>query len=141
VVSRLLEHGFSLPASQSAIHRFHHTYKTFQCLHVASAALLLPCAPLKLHSNTPPFFFCRAGLVHRLDRDTSGCLLIAKTHLALASLSKQFAERSVTKRYLAVVHPHPLLPTVIICNILSGARLPGSRCSPPAHSIFSTPRK
>jgi hypothetical protein len=61
VVSRLLEHGFSLPASQSAIHRFHHTYKTFQCLHVASAALLLPCAPLKLHSNTQPFFFAEQG--------------------------------------------------------------------------------
>jgi RluA family pseudouridine synthase len=45
--------------------------------------------------------------VHRLDRDTSGCLLIAKTHLALASLGKQFADRSVTKRYLAVVHGCP----------------------------------
>jgi 23S rRNA pseudouridine1911/1915/1917 synthase len=52
-------------------------------------------------------FFCRAGLVHRLDRDTSGCLLIAKTHLALAALGKQFADRSVTKRYLAVVHGCP----------------------------------
>jgi 23S rRNA pseudouridine1911/1915/1917 synthase len=45
--------------------------------------------------------------VHRLDRDTSGCLLIAKTHLALAALSKQFADRSVTKRYLAVVQGNP----------------------------------
>jgi 23S rRNA pseudouridine1911/1915/1917 synthase len=49
----------------------------------------------------------RAGLVHRLDRDTSGCLLIAKTHMALAALSKQFADRIVTKRYLAVVHGDP----------------------------------
>ncbi len=45
--------------------------------------------------------------MHRLDRDTSGCLLIAKTHLALAALSKQFADRSVTKRYLAVVQGNP----------------------------------
>jgi 23S rRNA pseudouridine1911/1915/1917 synthase len=45
--------------------------------------------------------------VHRLDRDTSGCLLIAKTHLALAALGKQFADRIVTKRYLAVVHGCP----------------------------------
>ncbi len=45
--------------------------------------------------------------MHRLDRDTSGCLLIAKTHLALAALSKQFANRSVTKRYLAVVQGNP----------------------------------
>jgi 23S rRNA pseudouridine1911/1915/1917 synthase len=55
----------------------------------------------------PSNHFFRAGLVHRLDRDTSGCLLIAKTHLALASLSKQFADRTVTKRYLAVVHGCP----------------------------------
>ncbi len=45
--------------------------------------------------------------MHRLDRDTSGCLLIAKTHLAFAALSKQFADRSVTKRYLAVVQGNP----------------------------------
>ena len=54
-----------------------------------------------------PILALRAGLVHRLDRDTSGCLLIAKTHLALAALSKQFADRSITKRYLAVVHSCP----------------------------------
>jgi 23S rRNA pseudouridine1911/1915/1917 synthase len=45
----------------------------------------------------------RPGIVHRLDKDTSGCLVVAKndeTHLALA---KQFAERSVEKFYDAIV--------------------------------------
>ena len=96
VVSRLLEHGFLLPASQFAIHRFIHNF----CHHSSRAFCDLPFVIL-------PIFALRAGLVHRLDRDTSGCLLIAKTHLALAALSKQFADRSVTKRYLAVVHGCP----------------------------------
>lgn len=74
------------------------------CCFSSPLAALCPTQTTLKHST---LFFCRAGLVHRLDRDTSGCLLIAKTHLALASLSKQFAERSVTKRYLAVVHGCP----------------------------------
>lgn len=45
----------------------------------------------------------RAGLVHRLDRDTSGLLMVAKTAEALAALQRQLRERSVEKRYLAVV--------------------------------------
>ncbi len=42
-------------------------------------------------------------LVHRLDRQTSGCLLLARQGKVLRSLSQQFRERSVEKRYLAVV--------------------------------------
>lgn len=42
-------------------------------------------------------------LVHRLDRDTSGCLLIAKKRSALRSLHEQFRKDSVTKTYLALV--------------------------------------
>lgn len=45
----------------------------------------------------------RPGIVHRLDKDTTGCLVIAKTDLAHRSLSEQFAERSVEKIYLALV--------------------------------------
>ncbi len=44
-----------------------------------------------------------AVLVHRLDKDTTGCLLIAKSLAAHVALQKQFEERSVDKRYLAVV--------------------------------------
>jgi 23S rRNA pseudouridine1911/1915/1917 synthase len=45
----------------------------------------------------------RPGIVHRLDRDTSGVLLVARTAAALEALARQFRERSVQKRYLAVV--------------------------------------
>jgi 23S rRNA pseudouridine1911/1915/1917 synthase len=46
----------------------------------------------------------RAGIVHRLDKETSGLLLIAKTEKAFKNLQKQFKERKVEKRYLALVH-------------------------------------
>lgn len=45
----------------------------------------------------------RPGIVHRLDRETSGLLVIAKTEAARASLLDQFASRTVEKRYEAVV--------------------------------------
>lgn len=45
----------------------------------------------------------RAGIVHRLDRDTSGIMVIAKTQLALTGLSRQFAEHSQLRRYVALV--------------------------------------
>ena len=46
----------------------------------------------------------RGGIVHRLDKDTSGILLVAKTIEALENLQKQFQERVVKKEYLALVH-------------------------------------
>jgi 23S rRNA pseudouridine1911/1915/1917 synthase len=46
----------------------------------------------------------RPGIVHRLDRDTSGVLVVAKTESAHQSLSRQFQARVVKKRYLALVH-------------------------------------
>ena len=45
----------------------------------------------------------RPGIVHRLDRDTSGVLLVARTAAALEALARQFRERSIHKRYLAIV--------------------------------------
>ncbi len=45
----------------------------------------------------------RAGIVHRLDRDTSGVLLVARTTAALEALARQFRERTVEKQYIAVV--------------------------------------
>ncbi|MEK9671974.1 MAG: RluA family pseudouridine synthase [Rhodospirillaceae bacterium] len=52
----------------------------------------------------------RPGIVHRLDKDTSGLLVAAKTDAAHQSLSKQFAEHSIERAYLAVVWgvPKPL---------------------------------
>ncbi len=46
----------------------------------------------------------RPGIVHRLDRDTSGLLVVAKTETALENLSDQFRDRSVFKSYVALVH-------------------------------------
>jgi len=45
----------------------------------------------------------RPGIVHRLDKDTSGCLVVAKNDAAHTHLSRQFAGRTVTKIYLALV--------------------------------------
>ncbi len=45
----------------------------------------------------------RAGIVHRLDRETSGALIIAKTAEAHAALKAQFQDRTVDKKYLAFV--------------------------------------
>jgi len=49
----------------------------------------------------------RAGIVHRLDRDTSGLLVVAKTLEAQTSLVRQLAKRSMKRVYLAVVHGVP----------------------------------
>jgi 23S rRNA pseudouridine1911/1915/1917 synthase len=45
----------------------------------------------------------RPGIVHRLDKETSGCVVVAKNDIAHRELSKQFAARTVEKIYLAVV--------------------------------------
>jgi 23S rRNA pseudouridine1911/1915/1917 synthase len=46
----------------------------------------------------------RGGIVHRLDKETSGLLIIAKTLESFNSLQKQFKEREVEKTYIALVH-------------------------------------
>ena len=46
----------------------------------------------------------RSGIVHRLDKDTSGCLIIAKDEEAFLALQKQFKERTVEKEYVALVN-------------------------------------
>lgn len=45
----------------------------------------------------------RPGIVHRLDKDTSGLIAVAKTATALASLQQQFQERTIRKTYLTLV--------------------------------------
>jgi len=45
----------------------------------------------------------RPGLVHRIDKDTSGLLVVAKTDFAMAHLSKQFFDRTTNRKYLALV--------------------------------------
>ena len=48
----------------------------------------------------------RPGIVHRIDKDTSGLLMVAKNDLAHESLVQQLVDKSVTRRYIALVHGH-----------------------------------
>ncbi|MBK7897211.1 MAG: RluA family pseudouridine synthase [Anaerolineaceae bacterium] len=57
------------------------------------------------HSHTPPY--PEATLINRLDRDTSGIVLLARDADTLRAVQGQFAERTVQKTYLAVVHGLP----------------------------------
>ncbi|MDD5469765.1 MAG: RluA family pseudouridine synthase [Candidatus Peribacteraceae bacterium] len=59
-------------------------------------------------------FSADAVLVHRLDRETTGCLLIAKTAEAHRALQKQFEERTTRKTYLALVAGVPQPPEAVI---------------------------
>jgi 23S rRNA pseudouridine1911/1915/1917 synthase len=52
----------------------------------------------------------RPGVVHRLDKDTSGLILMAKNDLAYRSLQQEFKGRTVSKTYLAIVDDHPPTP-------------------------------
>ncbi len=54
----------------------------------------------------------RPGIVHRIDKDTSGLLVVAKSDIAHRSLAEQFAEHAIERRYLALVHgvPDPAEP-------------------------------
>jgi 23S rRNA pseudouridine1911/1915/1917 synthase len=49
----------------------------------------------------------RPGIVHRLDKDTSGLLVVARSPRALASLREQVASRAAARTYLALVRGHP----------------------------------
>ena len=53
---------------------------------------------------------CRPGIVHRLDKDTSGLLVVAKTDAAHAGLARQFLDRSIDRAYLALVWGVPSPP-------------------------------
>lgn len=55
-------------------------------------------------SEESMIFRARSGVAHRLDKDTSGALLLAKHPQALINLMAQFKERKVDKGYLALVH-------------------------------------
>jgi 23S rRNA pseudouridine1911/1915/1917 synthase len=61
---------------------------------------------LAFHLKDSPLFKTgeiRPGLVHRIDKDTSGILVIAKTELALNKLAKQFFDHSIKRTYQAIV--------------------------------------
>ena len=52
----------------------------------------------------------RPGIVHRLDKETSGLIVVAKTDEAQATLMRQFGERTIEKEYLALVRGEPPAP-------------------------------
>jgi 23S rRNA pseudouridine1911/1915/1917 synthase len=67
----------------------------------------------------------RPGIVHRLDRDTSGLIIVAKNDQALRHLQRQFKQRSVRKKYLALVEGIPQQRRALIDAPIG--RNPGNR--------------
>ena len=53
----------------------------------------------------------RPGIVHRIDKDTSGLLVVAKSDQAHEGLAKQFKDHSIDRRYLAIVNGRPATPS------------------------------
>ncbi|MHB8151663.1 MAG: RluA family pseudouridine synthase [Vulcanimicrobiaceae bacterium] len=62
---------------------------------------------LLAHAGSLPGEPLRAGLVHRLDRDTSGLLVVAKTAQSLATLRAAMLARTIRRQYLGLVHGIP----------------------------------
>ncbi len=56
----------------------------------------------------------RPGIVHRLDKETSGLILVAKNDLALRHLQRQFKRRTIKKTYLALVEGHVQPPQALV---------------------------
>ncbi len=67
-------------------------------------AILAHCGSIQLPSLGEKH---RAGIVHRLDKDTSGVMVVAKSQLALTRLSQQFASHKQVRHYLAVTYGVP----------------------------------
>ena len=54
--------------------------------------------------DTHDAFLSRVGIVHRLDKETSGVIVVAKTEQAFIELQRQFKQRMVKKQYVALAH-------------------------------------
>jgi 23S rRNA pseudouridine1911/1915/1917 synthase len=82
----------------------------------------------------------RAGIVHRLDKDTSGLLVVAKTVEAQAELARQLAERSVRRIYLALVQGDPpasgTVDAAIGRDVRSRVRMAVSQRGKPARTAY-----
>jgi 23S rRNA pseudouridine1911/1915/1917 synthase len=66
-----------------------------------------------LHHTPKLKTLARAGIVHRLDKDTSGLLVVAKTERARQNLIEQLKERSVTREYVALVNGSMISGTTV----------------------------
>ncbi|HJT00336.1 MAG TPA: RluA family pseudouridine synthase [Terriglobales bacterium] len=69
----------------------------------------------------------RPGIVHRLDRATSGLIVVAKNDFAHGRLAKQFSGRQVRKRYIALVHGRVRQETGTISSAISRDRIRRTR--------------
>ncbi|MFM7732408.1 MAG: RluA family pseudouridine synthase, partial [Cyanobium sp.] len=67
----------------------------------------------------------RPGIVHRLDKDTTGCIVVAKSQEALVRLQTQIQKRIASREYLAVVHGQPAADAGTIVGAIG--RHPGDR--------------
>lgn len=63
--------------------------------------------PMVISVNGKQIEVDRSGIVHRLDRDTSGCLVLAKTQSGFEYLKKQFQDKNMQKTYQAFVYGQP----------------------------------
>jgi 23S rRNA pseudouridine1911/1915/1917 synthase len=79
----------------------------------------------------------RPGIVHRLDKDTSGVMIVAKNTAAFHELARQFKERRVKKEYLALVFGKPKDQHGIIDRPIGRHRSDRKRMS----SLYASPRK
>ena len=71
----------------------------------ATLVELLAGGGVNLAENEDPVHY-RPGVVHRLDKDTSGVIMLAKNHLAQRQLQLALRERTAKREYLALVHGH-----------------------------------
>jgi 23S rRNA pseudouridine1911/1915/1917 synthase len=91
----------------------------------------------------------RSGIVHRIDRDTSGCLLIAKNQESFEDLKRQFQEHTIKKKYIAIVFGWPRDERGIIdqsigrssSNIRAWTTKPGARGGREAITRFTVRKK
>ena len=81
--------------------------------------------PPNLKGNEKTDFYKRSGIVHRIDKETSGILLVAKNIESFEGLQRQFKERLIEKTYLALVHGK-VIPEVGEISVPVG-RLPWNR--------------
>lgn len=88
------------------------------------------------------FNYAKLWLVHRLDNDTSGCIILAKHKLAASQLSEQFADKTIQKYYLAIIDSKPKKKQGLIKGDMKKARngdwkLTGDQKNPAMTQFFS----
>ncbi len=83
--------------------------------------------PVKDEKNTLIDYFPKAKLIHRLDKDTSGLLLLAKSEKTYNWLKSQFKNRKIKKKYLALVNGKLKDKKGIINKTISKSRKRGGR--------------